>query len=408
MFSMLKDYFRLAYRSFRQRKLRSWLTMLGIFMGIAAIVSLLSLSGGLKEAIAQQFVQLGSNKVIVQAEGGGLGPPGTGVPVHLTVHDKEVIEKVRGVDIAVGRLIRIFSLDFNNENKYTYAISYPKDERERQLVIEANNYKIDQGKLPERNDAYDVVVGYDFAQDFFEKKIELRNTITIQGKHFKVIGILKKSGNPQQDSTMVIPEGTYRDLLGIVDQYDIIPVQVSPGEDVSVVSASIAKELRKWHKVDEGKEDFTIQTPEEIIATLNTIITIIQGVLIGIAAISLVVGGIGIMNTMYTSVLERTKEIGIMKAVGAQNKDILLLMLFESGLLGLSGGLIGVVIGVALSKSVEYFATQAFGTNLIQAQVSFTLILGALLFSFLIGTFSGVLPARRAASLQPVEALRYE
>jgi len=406
MFSMLKDYFRLAYRNFRQRKLRSWLTMLGIFMGIAAIVSLLSLSGGLKEAIAQQFVQLGSNKVIVQAAGGGLGPPGTGVPVHLTIHDKEVIEKVKGVDIAVGRLIRIFNLEFNNENKYTYAVSYPKDLDERQLVIEANSYKIDQGKLPDKNDAYDVVVGYDFAQNFFEKKIELRNTITIQSKHFKVIGILKKSGNPQQDSTMVIPEGTYRDLLGIVDQYDLIPVQVAPGEDVSVVSASIAKELRKWHKVDEGKEDFTIQTPEEIIATLNTIITIIQGVLIGIAAISLVVGGIGIMNTMYTAVLQRTKEIGIMKAVGAQNNEIMFLFLIESGFIGFLGGLIGVILGFGISKLVEIIAYQLFQSALIKASFSPFLLIGSLLFAFTIGAASGTFPARQAAKLKPVDALR--
>src|SRR3989338_7983046 len=348
MFSMLKDYFRLAYRNFRQRKLRSWLTMLGIFMGIAAIVSLLSLSGGLKEAIAQQFVQLGSNKVIVQAAGGGLGPPGTGVPVHLTIHDKEVIEKVKGVDIAVGRLIRIFILEFNNENKYTYAVSYPKDLDERQLVIEANSYKIDQGKLPDKNDAYDVVVGYDFAQNFFEKKIELRNTITIQSKHFKVIGILKKSGNPQQDSTMVIPEGTYRDLLGIVDQYDIIPVQVSPGEDVSVVSASIAKELRKWHKVDEGKEVFTIQTPDEI----------------------------------------------------------MFLFLIESGFIGFLGGLIGVILGFGISKLVEVIAYQLFQSALIKASFSPFLLIGSLLFAFTIGAASGTFPARQAAKLKPVDALR--
>ena len=130
--------------------------------------------------------------------------------------------------------------------------------------------------------------------------------------------------------------------------------------------------------------------------------------MVGIAAISLLVGGIGIMNTMYTSVLERTREIGTMKAVGAKNSDILFLFLFESGLLGLVGGAIGVGIGLGLGKTAEYIATVQLGTNLLQASTDSWLIFGALLFSFIIGALSGVLPAMQASKLKPVDALRYE
>ena len=134
----------------------------------------------------------------------------------------------------------------------------------------------------------------------------------------------------------------------------------------------------------------------------------VQAVLVGIAGISLLVGGIGIMNTMYTSVLERTKEIGTMKAIGAKNSDILQIFLFESGLLGLVGGTIGVVLGIGLGKSVEYIATIALDTNLVQASITLPLVFGALGFSFFIGSISGIFPAFQAAKLKPADALRYE
>ena len=166
------------------------------------------------------------------------------------------------------------------------------------------------------------------------------------------------------------------------------------------------KELRQSRNVEEGKEDFTVQTPGSILAILNNILMVVEGVLVGIAGISLLVGGIGIMNTMYTAVLERTREIGIMKALGARREMILLLFLIESGFLGLIGGIIGVILGFAASKLVEIVAFQIYGTMLIQANFSFLLMFGMLLFAFLIGAISGVFPAKQAASLQPVDALR--
>ena len=403
---MIRDYFLLAYRNSKQRKIRSWLTMLGIFIGIAAVVALISLSQGLKGAISQQFSNLGTDKLVVQAAGGGFGPPGTAVPAPLTEADEKVIAKTKGVDIAVGRLIRVVQIEFDDEQKYTYGVTMPKETVERELVIEANNYHIGQGSFVENDNAKEVVIGYTFSQDFFEEEVELRDKLLIQDTEFKVAGILKKSGNPQQDSTLLFPEGSLRILLDIGDELDIIPLRVKPGENIEAVAESVNKEMRKARNVEEGKEDFTVETPGQVLAILDNILLIVQGVLVGIAAISLVVGGIGIMNTMYTAVVERTKEIGVMKAVGATNGRIMTLFLIESGFLGFFGGLIGVLLGMGIAKLVEVVAFQFFQSPLIQANFTPALLGGSLLFAFTVGALSGLFPARQAASLKPVDALR--
>jgi putative ABC transport system permease protein len=403
---MLKDYFRIAYRSAKKRKVRSWLTMLGIFIGIAAVVSLISLSSGMQNAISQQFVSLGSDKIIVQAASTGFGPPGTAVSVPITKDDKGVIEKVKGVDLVVGRLIRTSKLKFNDETKFSYVVTMPDESDAVELVIEANNYKINKGRLLDNNDKFKVMIGKDFADDFFDVPLELRDKIEVQDNVFEVVGILKKSGNPQQDSTLVVPEETLREILGIENEYDIIPLRIKFGEDIEIVSERIAKALRKHRNVEEGKEDFSIQTPGDIIATLTNILTIIQSVLVGIAGISLLVGGIGIMNTMYTAVLERTKEIGIMKATGAKNSQIQVLFLIESGILGMFGGIIGVSLGFTISRLVEFIAFKVFESYLIKASFSFWLLGGALLFAFTVGMLSGWFPASQASKLKPVDALR--
>jgi len=163
--------------------------------------------------------------------------------------------------------------------------------------------------------------------------------------------------------------------------------------------------MRRDHDVKEGEEDFTVTTSIQLIEGFNNILDVVQIVLIGIAAISLFVGGVGIMNTMYTSVLQRRKEIGVMKSIGATNTDILMIFLFESGILGIIGGVFGVIFGLMLSKGVEIAASLA-GVDILKAYVSIPLVIGALLFSFIIGALSGFMPAKQASKLQPVDALR--
>ena len=405
---MIKDYFRLAYKNTKQRKLRSWLTMIGIFIGIAAVVALIALSEGMQVAIQEQFSQLGSDKLIVQSAESSFGPPGTGVTHPLTKDDKKVVEQAKGVKISVGRLLRSVEIKFNDQVKFAYAGTVPDNNNldEWNLVYEANDNEIESGRLLKRGDNYKVMVGYSFYDNFFKKSVNVRDKLTIEGQKFEVVGVLKKRGNPLQDSAIVMPEQALKEILSIGDEYDLIALQVNDETEISAVEDRLKADLRQQRNVEEGKEDFSVQTPGSIVATLTTILSIVQGVLVGIAAISLLVGAIGIMNTMYTAVLERTREIGIMKATGAQGSQISWLFLIESGFLGFFGGFIGVSLGIIISKTVEFVAFQVFGSFLIKAELAPSLLIGALVFSFLVGSLSGLLPARQAAKLTPVEAFR--
>jgi putative ABC transport system permease protein len=193
-----------------------------------------------------------------------------------------------------------------------------------------------------------------------------------------------------------------------VGEYDYIIARMERGEDPTLMAARIKESLRRLRNVKEGEEDFSVQTTDDLRESFDAILSIIQVVLTGIALISLVVGAVGITNTMYTAVLERTKEIGIMKAVGARNEDILKIFLIESGLLGLMGGLVGVALGLGISYLASVIAAQALGSAIIKFVAPWWLIVGALVFGFVIGAAAGYLPARQAANMRPVDSLRYE
>ena len=403
---MVQEYIKLAVKSVKTRQLRSILTILGVFIGIAAVVALVSLSQGLKNAVADQFTKLGSDKILVQAASGGFGPPGTAVTVPLTLKDKKALEQVSSINLVVGRLIRTVQVESHNQNRYTYSTSLPDTPKERSLIIEINDYQLLEGRFFERSNAREIIIGYNLQKDFFDNPLILRNKVKIQGEEFIIVGILKESGNPQRDNTIIIPEDSMREILNVPEAYDLLAATINSGETLATASEDAKKQLRKTRNVEIGKEDFTIQTPEQLLGTLTTILNIIQGVLVGIAAISLLIGGIGIMNTMYTAVIERTREIGIMKSIGATPKNIMIIFLIESGLLGLIGGIIGVILGISLAKIVEFAAYQSFGSSLIQATISPTVIIGALFFATIVGAISGAFPARQAAKLNPVDALR--
>jgi putative ABC transport system permease protein len=216
---------------------------------------------------------------------------------------------------------------------------------------------------------------------------------------------MERIGNPQDDAQVYIPMETAREVLNVPEKYDMLMAKVSDAGAVQQVADRIKKRLREYRNVKEGEEDFTIQTINDLRDTYGTVMAIIQAVVIGIAAISLFVGGVGIMNTMYTAVTERRKDIGIMKSIGAKNSHILILFLIESGMIGIIGGALGIILGFGISFLVQLIA-EAYGIVTLKASFSFILISGALLFSFFMGAVSGVVPAIQASKLQPVEALR--
>ena len=404
---MLKDYFLLACKNLRYRGIRSWLTMLGIFIGIATVVSLISLGQGLQDAINEQFQELGSDKIIIQTK--TLGPPGsaTNKALILTTKDLEVIKNIRGVEDVAGILIKTGPAKFNDEVDIGFMIGYDQDYEE--LVKDTMAGLIIEGRTLKKSDQSKILVGYNHVHgDIWGKPVKINDNIQIEGRNFKVVGVLKKTGNPFDDSAYYVQKEVLKELLNVRDEESQIIAKTARNYNPVDVAKNIEKKLRKSRGEEEGQETFQVQTSEQLLQTITKIFNIIQIVLVGIAGISLLVGGIGIMNTMYTSVLERTKEIGIMKAIGAKNSDIFTLFLMESGMLGLMGGLIGVLIGIGISKSVEIISTNIYGITLIKASLNPYLIIGALLFSFVVGSISGVFPALQASKLKPVDALRYE
>ena len=403
---MIKDFFLISLKNLKRRGLRSWLTMLGIFIGIAAVVALISLGQGLQGAINAQFEQLGKDKIVIQTK--TMGPPGstTSRNLMLTTKDLDTIRNVMGVDKAEGLLIKNGPLEFKTELKITFVVGLPYA---KDRLGGSDLFQIIQGSDIKEGDKFKAIIGNNLAfSDFFKKQIKVGDTIKIENVEFKVTGITKKTGNPFDDNAVFIPKEILKEMLNTGDEESEIIAKTQAGFDPATVAKDIERKLRKERGEKEDQETFTVQTSDQLLQSFSTIFGIVQAVLVGIAAISLLVGGVGIMNTMYTSVLERTKEIGIMKAIGAKNSDILTLFLFESGLLGTFGGLIGIAIGIGLAKGAQYITSAALGSDLLQASLSPLIIFGALAFSFVIGSLSGILPALQASHLKPVDALRYE
>jgi putative ABC transport system permease protein len=402
---MLKDYFFIAFGSLRKRFLRTSLTMLGIFVGIAAVVALISLGQGMQAAINQQFSSIGTDKIIVQGASAGFGPPGQNTAGVLTEDDLRLVRQVPGVLRAASRLIRSVSVEYSDSVEVIIGASLPMVNEDRDLVVESLNVKVEQGRLLKASDSGKILVGEHFwSDDHFDKPIVVGTKLLLNGKQFEVVGLLKKGAAFINDA-ILMNEDDLEKIIAKSDELSAIVAQVGAGENPSEVADRVLRAIRRDRHQKEGFEDVTVGTSEELISSINTILGVVQAVFIGIAAISLLVGGIGIMNTMYTSVLERTRDIGIMKAIGARNSDVMWIFLFEAGLLGMAGGGIGVLIGVGLSKMVELVG-QGFAGSVLKASFPWYLIVGALLFSFVVGCLSGVLPARQASKLPPVEALR--
>jgi putative ABC transport system permease protein len=404
---MISDYFSLAFGNLRHRGLRSWLTILGVFIGIAALVALVSLGDALQSSVNAQFGTLSPDKLIVQSASTGFGPPGSTAVKKLTSHDLKIIESVSGVDIAIPRLIRIAKVEYNKNLKFKYLASIPEDKIGTDIVYSSANLKVGEGRLLESSDRGKIVVGSDFVtNDEFGKKIRIGSKLLIQGKEFDVVGILEKSSSIINNGAIIMPEKDVKEALNISDEIDMIVVQVKDKNQAEQISQEIARKMRSDRNEKPGEEDFTVQTPLQSIKTVNTILSVINYIIIGIAAISLIVGAIGITNTMYTSVIERTREIGIMKAIGAQNRDILFIFLIESGLLGLVGGIVGMILGLGMAMGVSQIAGSFLGGIDFKIAISFPLVIFSVLFAFGLGMLAGVLPALQASKLKPVEALR--
>ena len=399
-----------ALDSLVANRLRSALTILGIVIGVAAVIAMLAIGSGAENTITGEIQGIGTNLLFVAQT----GSDDIRNPKPITLGDAETINdplqapSVSGVAAAVqGRGEVTFGGESTNTTLYGVTENY---QQVRNLNLLEGEF-FNENQLLSRSSV--AILGTEVAENLFGRKNGLvGEKLRIEGQTFRVVGVLEEQGGSafnNQDDQVVIPLSTAQTRLIKRPQYnqvDVLFVQAYSTELIEQAELEISEILRKRHRTELGKDDFTIISQDDIIGVASSITNVLTIFLGGIAAISLLVGGIGIMNIMLVSVIERTREIGLRKALGARKVDILVQFLAESLLLSLVGGLLGIAFGWLISFTVGQIA--AANDVSINPVISLNAVLLATLFSIAVGLFFGIYPANRAANLQPVEALRYE
>ncbi|MFA6397603.1 MAG: ABC transporter permease [Candidatus Paceibacterota bacterium] len=401
----LTDIFRETFTSLSANKARTGLTMLGIVIGIASVIAMTAIGQGAQSSIQASIEGLGSNLIYVYPgviqPGRGIVSSGRGSAQNLKSEDVDVLLQISGItniSPELQRRFQIISQSGNNTNTTVtgttsnYGTVHNTDTQTGNFISEAN----------ERSLAKVAVLGSTTATDLFDEDDPINKTIRINKVNFKVIGILETKGgsgfvNP--DDIVIVPLSTMQKVLAGADYLSSMSVAVVDKDQMAIVKQELTDALLRKHNVEEA--DFSVMSQADILSTLTQVIDTFTIFLASIAGISLLVGGIGIMNMMLTTVTERTREIGLRKAVGAKRRDINNQFLIEAIVLTFSGGLAGVILGWLVSFTIT-------SLGIIKTQVSFSSVLLAFGVSTVIGIIFGYYPARRASKLNPIEALRYE
>lgn len=397
----------MALEGMVSNKLRTFLTMLGIIIGVGSVIAMVSLGLGMQEQVKENISSMGSNLLIVMS--GGRTANGqriaSGSGAKLTYEDAKAIEKnVDGIKYVAPGVQSSYQLVAGNQNWNTSVQGYTPN------IIEIRNYTIADGRMFTEREMSSrdrvCVIGKTVADNLYPDGNAVGQLVRINKAPFQVIGVMGAKGQSSmgqdQDDVVFIPLTTAMQRLMGLTSVRNITIQCENENTINQVQSDVITLLRTRHKIKNGEDDdFTVRNLAEIIKTAQETIGSITLLLAIVAAISLLVGGIGIMNIMLVSVTERTREIGIRKALGATYKDILLQFLVESMVIGVTGGTTGMILGVIVSSIVAH----VIGWKVV---ISGLAIVISVLFSVGIGLFFGLYPAKKAALLDPIDALRYE
>ena len=399
-----KESVKYSLNNIKKSKARSILTILSIFVGIATIFIFVSYGWGLYDYIDEFTSSSSADKLMIMSKGTGI--PGLDTTFKLLDGDIRTIKNTAGVYEATGIYMGVGEIEQDDSKKYVFVSSYDPD---LPMIMELSDIEIIEGRELRNGDSGKVTLGYNYfiKNKIFPNAYSVNSKINVQGQELRIVGFYESVGNPSDDSNIYITNDFMSDLYPNKElSYGMILARVDK-DDIDGIADRVENKLRQYRDLDKGKEDFSVQSYADLLESFTVVLDIIIGFIVLIAFISIVVSAVNTANTMITSVLERFKEIGVLKSIGARNSEVFKIFLFESGFLGFVAGVIGVLVGWSGANFAAGILDN-LGYGFLSPHYSWILFAGLIGFATFTGAISGMLPAWRASKINAVDALRYE